>query len=535
MPRWLRHFLLGCIKHNSLYLLSGLCILLGFFLSMRNTGLEGSSLPRELFLVGIFKSYEFLVVLAATVVFAALRVVNDGILLTCIGLVLALDPTFFAPGFYSHGLAVGLMVNGACLGLVALNLHLLTRYSKVPVSARASTCFMIAATFVYLAPAVVDMDGTSQHALVYLFSFGPLIIAMLARPWTEEGNRPGSDQGFWIYYRYLDTFLIFYPFLMCVEQVRIVSQVVETPLHGADYAPMILGAFVLLFKVFPKWFEADVHWVVVPGWLVTFLSFDHPAALDLPLAGGLHIGPPALMAGVALILSLALHVLVRRSSYLLWNATLLSTLLIALVSPGAVMTNITEPSWLLMLPTWLMIGYQSRRFGSFGLAAAHVLWTATLVVRATGLAGSPAWLVWEHLAGFGMIALLHLHPRSPGRDGSVVLASMMALYAFGTRGAFPGWETCIFLADLAAFFMIGRVAPHSGLRSVSKAFLGLFLVERYGAVLWQTNWSALAANYAGGTLMFAAFLCLFGGIFISFHKDRLIGLLEDPQEASPAE
>lgn len=535
MPRWLRHFLLGCIKHNSLYLLSGLCILLGFFLSMRNAGLEDSSLPRELFLVGIFKSYEFLVVLAATVVFAALRVVNDGILLTCIGLVLALDPTFFAPGFYSHGLGIGLMVNGGCLALVALNLHLLTRYSKVPVSARAATCFMISAIFVYLAPAIVDMDGTAQHGLVYLFSFGPLLIAMLARPWAEEGYRPGSDQGFWIYYRYLDAFLIFYPFLMTVEQVRTVSQVVETPMYGADYAPMLLGAFVLLFKVFPNWFEKDVNWVVVPGWLVTFLSFDHPAALDFQLAGGLHLAPPALMAGLAALVSISLHLFVRRSTYLLWNATLLGTVFLALAAPGSAVENLTRPAWWMMLPTWFMLGYQSRRSGEFGWAVAHAVWSATLVVRVTGLTGPQACMVWEHLAGLSVIGLFYLHPRSPGREVVVVIASAMALYSFTVRGIFPGWESPIFLADLALFFVIGRAAAHSGLRSVSKAFLGLFLVDRHGSAVVHTDWSALLQAYAGGALMLFAFLCLFGGIFISFHKDRLIGMLEDREEPTVAE
>src|SRR5687768_2710423 len=107
MPRWFRYMILGCIKHNSLYLFSGFCILLGFFLAVGDSGMTVDALPRELALVGVFKSYELLVILAATVVFRSLRIVNDGILLACMGLVLSLDPTFFAPRFYSLGVGVG--------------------------------------------------------------------------------------------------------------------------------------------------------------------------------------------------------------------------------------------------------------------------------------------------------------------------------------------------------------------------------------------------------------------------------------------
>jgi hypothetical protein len=535
VPAIVRRMLRFLVKENSLYLLSGFSLLLGYYLCIDTTNPAAQRLAGDLGLLSVFKIYELLVVLFACAVFRRLRVINDGILLGCMGVTLLLDPTLFNTRFYSVSRGVGLAVNGACFALALANLLLLARVGKLPISGRAVWGVGGAAALIYFSGAIFDIDFSglrpgapaTQDHLYYLVCWAPFIIAAIARRWNEPETECRVPATYAIYQRYLDVVLVVFPLLLSIRHIYSMQDIFSVQGTLANAAPALLAFALLVHNFNPNVAHRAPLIYVLVGSVSLLWSKDFSAATG-PLPT---IAPYWGIALVNVILGLALYFRTRRVIYahFCWVA-------IGFWSAGATMTQ-TLHSICTLDPTmlaWICLSTVGLAgiTGEASLLTLAGFDTILLWTRHSGLEAQFAGLLLISRVATWFLVTGYLYPDSYfGGHRKALTAAALAPLMWVLHGdaAVPAWFEVYYFGEVALILWLDSRGSHAGVKPLTVATTGAHIGLRCYARLNSGAVIQVARNLGGASLILLAFAGLFAGLFVSTYKDRILAALEDDQ------
>lgn len=537
------------VANNSCYLLSGLCLLFGCYLLIGDRPVGANLLP-DLALLGTMKVYEILVTVFACLVLRRFRVEADGILLSCMAVALYLDPTLFNTRFHGAGKVVGLLVNGSCLALALVGMRVLSGVGGVPISRAAFRGVGTGAACIYLTAAFLDLDASplakgaapSQDHIYYLLWLAPLVTALAARRWLEDGPRLSETAdplpGVHIVvpvdrYRYLDVVLTYFPFLLLVRHLFVMQDLFSVKMYAANVAPVVLGIAVLADRTFTR-MRVDAPLVFVgAGWLAILVSGDATPLARMQVAGAA-LGPVHLIAFLNVAAGLWLFGDTGRRVYLYHALVATVPLLSGSANILQAAANL-EASFL--VPVWIATIYAALRTRSFGDVLVAGWMTLLVGVRAGGLAPATAIGAWTHGAAWWLLALGYAY-----RERRVIgLTAEISGFLMGTTfialhaARAPHAALLPYLAVQSAFFLaLGARSGDARTRNSALAFGGLETGLRGWGAVRHVDFAALAKSCGGVGMMVLAFGGLFLGVWVSMNKHRLMSWLADEADAPRA-
>ena len=523
------------VQENSTYLFSGFCMLYGVYLLMGTAaGPADRSILPDLTLLGTMKLYEVLVTLFAVLVYRRLRIENDGLILGFIAVILYMDPTLFNTRFHAAGQVTGLAVNGGCLALAVAGLAVLRKVGGLPITFAGARGVVVGAAGIYLSAAFLDSEWTpaknnaplTQDHIYYLLWFLPLAAALAARRWVEPEFQPRQMR-----HHYMNAVLTYGPFLLVARHLYVMQGVYECRAYAASLAPVVLGIAVLMDKTFTRLRSAVPLCLVGFGWVAVMLSTDATPAARLMVAG-VTLTPVHLMAALNLAAALWLYRDTGRRAYLYYALFVVSPLVSGSCDVFDAAINL-RPSFL--VPLWiatLIAAWRSREFVDVLLAG----WvTLALGLRAAPVSSTVALGAFSHGAIWWLIVVGKQYGRAWVDEctlqlgGFLMGTTFMAMHAFDRA---PAVLMPYFALQVALFFAMGRRRGDLPLRNAAAGMGGLEITVRSWSVIQHIDFLTLARSFGGAGMMALAFVGLFAGVWISFHKDQLLAWLGDDEPAA---
>lgn len=510
------------VEHNCLYLISVFCLLLGVW-SVMNSATAATSLGSELALLGVFTTYEFLLLAVAWLVYRRFRKGHDGLMLACIAVLLLFDPTFFNNVFYARGLSVGLAVNGVCFLCALGKIAMLFRGIGFPLPRRSALMIAMGAAVVFLIPALfVDRAGATQRlTLSWLWWLLPLLVLAGPRPQRKGVDRhriPTDDDAA----RKFPIFIFALPVTAFFVHMGQISRVYGIDVADFTWAPVIMAFLVVAVRCHRQFFF-EQRWIVHSALLSAVLLSGEAASFFELHPMGLSFTPwrASLLVGAAL-------------AWFLWNAwgsrdlavaaVIQGVLFVAGPSPDSFVQGLARGDATMSLVALAFMVWLCRRWPHPLLLSVCTGGALAALGRHFGLSDDAA--VFLGLQASGLAALVLVERR----DGELTDA----------------WRIMPALVYLSAqvFAMEGRGTLAStafGCAVVEGVlFLGLSAVRRDGAYgipvvmgtapYWGEKVFATMRNHFGLVSLALAFGTLFGGLVLSARKDEVLESLNDPAE-----
>jgi hypothetical protein len=548
LRRSLRAALRFLVVQNCFYLISGFLMLLGCLLMAHAPGADGPALAAGLKLLGVVLAYQAIVTGLAVHVRRRLHSENDAFNLGCISLVLLLDPTFFSTRFWGYSFGAGLAINGA-LGVVsAVMLAVLIRAGAFPISRRAAASWLAALGIVYLGGIGLEPTLPARNVVwLTALSFGPLLLAALARRWHEPESDVATADGrgasgapipvLWgdarsIYRRYMAAILLAYPFLVSIRHVFGLSGAFRVDLGLAHFAPALLGAGVLLVKVFPGLVRGRDGWPVAIGAGSLALAAAADGTVLPSLAGAPGAAPISMLTAMLVANVLYGWWMARLSGdhRFPWWAAVSSILAFA---GGDVSTierslSVAAPAPLAAATGWcLWWAARDRGFWEIWRAAAMGL---VLALRLAPLPAHHALPILVQGLGIAYLALVHAYPRKDLRHTCTWIAMLVLALPLGAAHAAAtsqGAIEAVLIAELAAFWIAGVRTPVGGYKVVAMRVCGIHMAMRALELLSNVDVAGAARAWAGPAVVTMAFLTLLIGYRVTRRKEEILRWIDE--------
>jgi len=249
------------MRTGLLYYLSCCFLLLGTYIMMRSTILSTSFIIKYYQTYSLYWLYEIILVVLSIILIKKLKLTKDGLVLSALGILLLIDPTFFNNVFYSYNLKIGISVNTICL-LFALVLFLSLIYiGNIPHHLGTMIFAIGTIIFVYLYPILLNLHLAAEaltNNLFYILWWLPALLLMLT--WGYDHALPAKDA--YVEENERDA-AKFISWQMIVGVFVLFSHLVESNVgYGLTFyaiylSPFILAVTLLAYSLFP-----DFHFTV---------------------------------------------------------------------------------------------------------------------------------------------------------------------------------------------------------------------------------------------------------------------------------
>lgn len=534
----LEKFLLG----NYFYPMSAAAFMLGCYLLMTSPYVSGTIFIRTLKSFLVLQGYEGLLLASAALITYKLGRGGDVVTLFLIGIVLTLDPTFFANAFYTIRQDVNpaypLLVCSLSLAAALGKLMVYKRLLRLHTSWRFVVGFLLAACTVWLSGIIFRRDHTVIAATWYSYALAwvPLLVtSVIGEPRQNHLVPESVHQSHW-------------PSLFVASALPVLCafhQIEFTIVSDVGYSPWLMApiftalTFALVRHAQPgnndgsNYGSADIFAVFAllvslngrGGEMVANVSMPSPLVLAAIGVGGIFsygywkhrskIARLHLIAYVGtLVAAMSTWVIIRYGIPLVRQINL----------PPIPAEVLTFRSFMLLLTALLIGAAIVRRSALLYLLAS---WSAIILVAGFVAGGYTSWVL--ELVQLLVLALfIYYYVKGPDTENLQKTAVVLIAVSLLRFVFFPHPVAYGFLLAECAMLLIVSKYLHSSFFAILAA-VGL-VVAGFGTVKYMiTSLHPSVTALAAGVLLFAA------GLWVTFQKAKLVAAvaLSDRQAVPP--
>jgi len=552
-------FFQGFVEGNYFYVFSALLMMLGSYLLMSSSLVQGTAFARTLSSLSILQGYEALIVVTAAAIVWRFRRLGDAYTLFVIELVLLLDPTFFSNAFTTLPNTETppfdvRWVNFGCFVVMAAKLGVLLAFLRLRFSPRTLLAFLGGGVFVYLAEGPLNNygSGLSREGYYYALGWVPLAVAALFPPASEAVAVRAGKEGYITARQvsWMPRFVVGLPLLIMASHFFESANVYGIRFYWTYGAPLLLVLALVIAKHWPRAqagqgiFAVDVVCgfallISLPILGVEAKSAIHGAAPPTPafLLGAL----PAVACGAAVVVLYAYYAwkhayrpALVRVGVLGVGAAIYGLIKGGVISfgfdvAGSVLTSIwtfvAANPWLVATAAWAGLLAVAIRFPRYATWFAFGLYT--IVFAGSLLPGPVGRRVPEMLQAVLVLGLVlsHVYGGWADRGERMVAALVLASIGF-LRFALDGSVStgCVVAAEAAALVAAGVLLRHKGYGIVG-VLDALVLIGYLGRHVPESIPPAVAVLLAGLGLFLV-------GVLVTFQKERILVWFRRWEEAA---
>jgi hypothetical protein len=543
------------IEANYLYVISACFMMMGCFLLMRSSLIDGTEFIKTLKTLLILQGYELLVIATAILIVRKLKFLGDAFTLLIIELALLLDPTFFANSFITMNSPESLAVNIVCCILVPIKLYILLKALDIKISRSAFAAFCFSALILYVVEGRLYFieDQFGLYGFYYLLWWTPLIFCLIM-PSIEKIASSNQDNEKYITERqqeWLPRFFLFMPLIILFLHFIESSWVYNISFSWLNLSPFIIAICILMINNSKKQIPEDImliidifsiialifsiRWIHITGRETLIMAKSAGPVQPTPQFINSIFPPIACGIGVCL-LYIYFYWKCNYKKALYRVAVLICLVILGLFwktgVPGAFFSFLNyicrssfswlgKNPWIFVAFIWMALAAFSWFFRAFFSWLIFGIYTASIIFHYLPVENGK-WIPEFLQCCFGLsLVLNYIFKRD--RNSRYLLTGLImifALYRFISNPVF--WTGGIVILEIATFLTLGFLIKEGwhillGLSqfSIAVIFAGIKMRDTIPPALFIL---------AGGLLLF------FFGIVVTFRKKSILVWIENMEE-----
>lgn len=237
------------VDHNPFYIISALCLMLGFYILSTVIGNDSQKFWGAAALMGIQNLYEFILIFTGIFLLKNSRAIGDGKTLLFIEAFFLVDATLLSTRIFTFNPHIGLYLHAAIFILAAVKIALMAKALKISFGLPYLLCiafeflflFMLPGIFAFMARTELMASMSGGGKLWSLFDYHIWLMAggILALKGIILSGRP-ANQGA------MHWMLVVLPFFSILAHKTALNWIYGIPLHSAFAAPVLIGIAVFL-------------------------------------------------------------------------------------------------------------------------------------------------------------------------------------------------------------------------------------------------------------------------------------------------
>lgn len=237
------------VDHNPFYIISALCLMMGFYILSTVIGNDSQKFWGAAVLMGIQNLYEFILIFTGIFLLKSNRATGDGKTLLFIEAFFLVDATLLSTRIFTFDPYAGLYLHLAIFILAAVKIYLMAKALKISfelpylafMTFEFLFLFMLPGIFAFMARTELMASISGEGKLWTLFDYHVWLMAggILALKGIVLSGRPANrDVMHWMF--------VILPFFSILAHKTALNWIYGIPLHTTFAAPVLMGAAVFL-------------------------------------------------------------------------------------------------------------------------------------------------------------------------------------------------------------------------------------------------------------------------------------------------